>query len=248
MFKQLLSRLEPIITTIFIYVFGQVLGGVVLVIALTLFGWESERITSWFADEILGQFSIIAIIEIFTLGLLAIIMRMRRQTLTSLGLKGAPHVTDFIRVAAGYAVYLVSFVATIIVTSALIPSLNTDQQQQIGFEGAMGRNLAFVFVSLVILPPIIEELLTRGFLYTNLKKQMSKRWAVLVTSGLFAVAHLQIGSGKPLLWAAAIDTFILSIILIELKERSDGRLWAPIGLHMLKNLVAFTALFVLHLA
>jgi membrane protease YdiL (CAAX protease family) len=61
---------------------------------------------------------------------------------------------------------------------------------------------------------------------------------------LFAVAHLQFGSGAPLLWIAAIDTFVLSLFLIYLKDKTDS-LWAPILLHMLKNFIAFMALFVL---
>jgi len=54
------------------------------------------------------------------------------------------------------------------------------------------------------------------------------------------------GSGEPLLWIAALDTFILSFVLIYLKEKT-GSLWPPIGLHMLKNSLAFISIFILHI-
>jgi membrane protease YdiL (CAAX protease family) len=63
---------------------------------------------------------------------------------------------------------------------------------------------------------------------------------------LFAAAHLQWGSGAPLLWVAAIDTFVLSMVLSTLREKT-GSLWSAIGLHAIKNGVAFTLLFVLRL-
>jgi len=54
---------------------------------------------------------------------------------------------------------------------------------------------------------------------------------------------LQARSGQPLLWVAGIDTFILSLVLIYLREKTDS-LYASIGLHMLKNTIAFLGLFV----
>ncbi len=87
--------------------------------------------------------------------------------------------------------------------------------------------------------------MVRGFLYGSLKKQWPKIYAVLCTSALFAIAHLQFGSGAPLLWVAAIDTFILSLVLIYLRDKT-GSLAASIMLHMLKNSLAFVALFLLH--
>jgi len=52
------------------------------------------------------------------------------------------------------------------------------------------------------------------------------------------------GAAGPL-YIAALDTFILSLVLIYLREKT-GSLWASITLHAVKNGVAFMALFVLH--
>jgi membrane protease YdiL (CAAX protease family) len=66
--------------------------------------------------------------------------------------------------------------------------------------------------------------------------------AALLTSALFAVPHLLEGNGS-LLWIGGMDTFVLSLALCYLREKT-GSLWAPVALHMLKNGVAYLALFV----
>jgi membrane protease YdiL (CAAX protease family) len=128
-----------------------------------------------------------------------------------------------------------------------ISSINTDQQQQIGFENASGLlPLSLVFISLVILPAFVEEIMIRGFLYSGLLKKYSKKIAAILASLIFAVAHLQLGSGEPPLWIAAIDTFILSVVLIYLRERT-GNIWAGVAVHIIKNSFAFVSLFIVKL-
>jgi hypothetical protein len=102
------------------------------------------------------------------------------------------------------------------------------------------------FISLVVLPPIVEEIMVRGFLYSTLKKAMPTVAAVLLTSAIFASAHLPEGGAAGPLYIAALDTFVLSLVLIYLREKT-GSLWASITLHAAKNGVAFTVLFVLHI-
>ncbi len=106
--------------------------------------------------------------------------------------------------------------------------------------------LALTFISLVILPPLAEEIMVRGFLYSTLKKAMRPIGAVILTSALFAAAHLPEGGAAGPLYIAALDTFILSLVLIYLREKTGG-LWASITLHASKNGIAFLLLFVLHI-
>ena len=47
---------------------------------------------------------------------------------------------------------------------------------------------------------------------------------------LFAVAHLPEGGAAGPLYIAALDTFVLSLVLIYLREKT-GSLWASITLH-----------------
>lgn len=231
---------------VFIYFTSQLIGTLIAYVYPTLKGWSSEQAVSWFQDSVFGQFWLILFIEIMSVGLLYLFLRRRKSSLSTIGLKGKPALKDLGYVIIGYGAYFFFYIIAITLVKHLIPSIDLDQQQEIGFKNAHHLQLLPVFASLVILPPIAEELLMRGFLYSGFKNAMPKIWAIVATSALFAVAHLQAGSGAPLLWVAAVDTFVLSVVLIQLKEKSGGRLWAPMGLHALKNLVAFMSLFVFH--
>jgi uncharacterized protein len=124
--------------------------------------------------------------------------------------------------------------------------LNVDQKQQIGFTGAHGfLPLLVTFLSLAVIPPLVEETVMRGFLFSSLRAKLALRTAVVITSVLFAIGHLQFGSGAPLLWIAALDTLTLSLFLIYLRQKTDS-LWASILLHGLKNSLAFIFIFIYH--
>lgn len=240
------SAWEAVGVSIFIYFGSQILGTLLAYGYPSLMGWSNDRALDWFQNSAVGQFWLILLIEVISVGLLVIFLRRRQSNLRAIGLDRRPKLGDLGHVLAGYAVYFITYLVTITAVKGLIPSIDVDQEQQIGFEAAQGIELLLVFISLVILPPIAEELLMRGFLYSGLKKALPKVWAIVGTSLLFAIAHLQFGGDAPLLWVAAIDTFVLSVVLIHLKERTGGRLWAPLGLHALKNGIAFLSIFVFH--
>jgi membrane protease YdiL (CAAX protease family) len=182
--------------------------------------------------------------EGFIIGAIYLVLRHYKLNFRAIGLK-RPHFSDPIYGLIALPIYFVGYLATVVVAGWLIPSLNINEQQQIGFQGAHGGALILTFVSLVILPPIAEEIMMRGFLYGSLREHMSKIGAALLTSVIFAAAHLPEGGSGGLLWVGFIDTFILSLVLVYLREKT-GSLWASITLHALKNGVAFVALFVIH--
>ena len=126
-----------------------------------------------------------------------------------------------------------------------LPGVNLEQEQQLGFDKeTQGAALALIFIALVILPPLIEEIVMRGFLYTGIRQKLKIWQAALITSFVFCIAHLQLGEGAPPLYVAAIDTFFLSLFLVYLREKT-GSLWAGIFTHGIKNGLAFTLLFIL---
>ncbi len=239
------SPLESIGVTLFIYFISQILGSVLASSIPALFGWNQEKIVTWLSNDAVGQFLIMSLIQGISLLLLFWFMRRRSAPLRTIGLNRKPRLSD-----VGYALlalvgYFVAYIAIANLVKTFIPAVNLDQEQQLGFKDVATWQLPLVFVSLVILPPIVEEIMTRGFLYTGLKKGMSHLPALLITSSIFAIAHLQAGSGEPLLWVAAIDTFVLSVFLILLRDKTKS-LWASMTLHGLKNLIAFLSLFVFH--
>jgi membrane protease YdiL (CAAX protease family) len=238
------SAAQAIVVTITIYIVAQIAAGLLISLYPALRDWTAAQANHWLDTSVVGQFGFIVLVEAFTLGFLRWFLRRHNSDWRSLGLR-RPKLRDIGYALVGFVTYLLLYGVTLIIAQALVPSLNVDQKQQLGFDTVSGGGqLVLVFASLVILPRLVEEILMRGFLYGSLRAKWPKIQAALVASGLFAAAHLQFGNGAPLLWVAAIDTFILSLVLIELKEKTEG-LAAPIMLHMLKNGITFIALFIL---
>ena len=164
------------------------------------------------------------------------LLKRRRTTKQELGLSRLPTWKDIGLAPAGFVVYLVGSVVLLAVVSTLIPAIDMDQVQQNGFEN-IGHRYEYVlaFVTLVVIAPVAEEVLFRGYLYGKLRSKVPVWVAILLVSGLFAAIHGQ--------WNVAVDVFALSIVLCILRELT-GSIWSGILLHMLKNGVAFYFLFV----
>ena len=241
------SPIESVGVTLFIFFFGQLVGGLVAYAAPLLLGWSQQEIVDWVSNDAIGQFITILFIDIVSVFLLVKFLGRRKNSLATLGFVKQIKLSDFLYAVGFYVLYFITFLIVIKMATDLIPAIDVDQKQQIGFEAVSQWKLPIVFISLVVLPAVVEELLIRGFLYGGLRQKIPKVLAILLTSLIFAAAHLQFGLGEKLLWIAAIDTFVLSIFLIILREKT-GRLWASIFLHALKNSIAFVSLFILKIA
>jgi len=147
-----------------------------------------------------------------------------------------PRWGDILLTPASLVIYFILSALTIFVISKVFPNFDINQAQNIGFDNLNTQiDYILAFVSLVIIAPIAEETLFRGYLYGKLRQHVPIWLAVVVVSVTFGALH---GS-----WNVAIDTFVLSIILCILREMTGG-LWAPLLLHMTKNGIAFYFLFI----
>lgn len=198
--------------------------------------WETSS-SDWIYT-IVGQFSFVVLSEAVILLTLWLFLRRRGGNFKQLGYSRRPIWDDLGWAMIGFAVY---FVLLMVVAGLVreLTSVDFEQRQELGFESiANAPEKLMAFISLVILPPIIEETMFRGFLYTGLRRKLTFAGATAITSVLFAAPHL-LGSSQGLLWVAAIDTFVLSLVLCYLREKT-GALWAPILVHAIKNFIAFT--------
>ena len=228
------SPLVGIFIVVLIYFGAGEIGKILFGIVATLFRLDNSNYS---------QFGYTFLVQALTILFLVLFMRSSKVSFASIGLI-KPKLVNFAAALAGYASYFVLNGIAVIAATYLF-RLDTSQQQQLGFETVSSvPQLAVTFISLVILPPLVEEIVMRGFLFSSLKRGMTVVKAALLTSVLFAVAHLQLGSGAPPLWLAAVDTFVLSLILCALRQKT-GNLWAGIAVHMLKNFLAFTVIFIL---
>ncbi len=162
-----------------------------------------------------------------------------------LGIHGLPTWTDIGLAPIGFIVS--SFIAAIFLSVlSAFPWFDVSQNQSLLFDlGVSGGDKIVAFITLVVVAPIAEELIFRGWLYGNLRMKSSKIMtdnasmivSSILTSVLFGVVHFQ--------WNVGVTVFVLSIILCAMREIT-GTTYAGILTHMLKNGVAFYYLFVLH--
>jgi membrane protease YdiL (CAAX protease family) len=152
-----------------------------------------------------------------------------------LGLSRLPSWLDIGLAPAGLVIYLI-LTAIFTMMASTIPGFDPNQLQETGFANLSFRYEYFLaFITLVIIAPLAEETLFRGYLYGKLRKYMPVWLAVLLTSGLFGAVHGQ--------WNVAVDVFALSLVLCTLREIT-GNIWASFLLHMLKNGIAYYLLFI----
>lgn len=247
--KSKLSKIDtfpkPLIivsATISLYFVAQFIASLVLIGIVKFNGWQEVDYQNWLKASAFPQFIFVVLSDMFMLLGVWLFLRKRKISFKKIGLS-KPKLKDIWLALSGYLVYMLMFVAITFIAKVVFPSLDMNQQQEIGFEANKGIiNLAMAFISLVVLPPIVEETLVRGYLFTGLRKSMKFIPALIITSLVFGSAHLQFGNNAPLLWVAFLDTFALSVVLVYLREKT-GRLAAPMLLHCFKNLIAFSLLF-----
>lgn len=204
--------------------------------------WDLETANQWISGSLAVQ--VIAMITA-SIALVVVIYRFMKGNSVSLESTGVskPKSVYALYTVLTFVVYLFVLAFTIVLVSKFIPAINVDQEQEIITAGVGGFGLLPVFLILVILPPLVEEFVFRGFLFSGLRQRFSFWWTTLGVSLAFGALHLSASSEGPL-WIAAIDTIILSVFLCYLRERT-GNIWAGVGLHFLKNLIAFIGLFII---
>jgi membrane protease YdiL (CAAX protease family) len=234
-----------ILGTVGIFFVSQIIGIVFLYSLLSLLGYGSDEIESLFTEKPAIQFLGILLISSITLGILWFLHHARKLDFLKLvSISRKPKLSDLGKAVLTYVGYFITLIVVVGIVSWLIPAIDVDQMQQIGFENTTGLGLVFVFLTLVIVPPIMEEIIFRGFLFQRLRDLIRFWPAAFLTSVVFALAHTEFLGDNPLNWIAAIDTFILSFFLIYLLQKT-GSLWASIFLHGIKNFIAFVVLFII---
>lgn len=210
-----------------------------IIVSVLLWLFSILHVPLTLIDETVIETILAALIYLITLGLvigLPWLIKKRKTSLSDVGLGRLPSWTDILMAPAGLIVYFILSAVLIMVATALLPWFNSGQVQNTGF-GHLNFNYEYIlaFLTLVVIAPVAEEVIFRGYLFGKLKKFLPVWIAVLATSLLFGLIH---GA-----WNLAIDTFALSVVMCILRQNT-GSLWAPILLHMSKNGIAFYILFI----
>lgn len=89
--------------------------------------------------------------------------------------------------------------------------------------------LFLIFISVVVMAPIVEEIVFRGILFNLLNKRKSTIFAMVVSSLVFGLLHAQ----------TMVPTAIIGFVLCFIYHRTGSIRLVMVG-HMVNNLIAFS--------
>ncbi len=161
-----------------------------------------------------------------------------RNPVVVLGLKNQSFrsVLIWVALASVVAVYSVNWVSGF--SSAYTQSLFGEMELQAPVKSlqnseSLTSQIMMVFTA-VILAPLFEELVFRGYFYGILKKFTDPMFAAFTSGAVFALIHMNLPAVLPL-WFFAI--------FLTLTYEASRSLWVPIGIHAVFNAVTVTMIF-----
>lgn len=209
----------------------------IIIAVLYVLNWFHIPLTGAISSAVF-QTAVSAVIYALTIAIVIGVpfaVKRHKTTLEQMGLARLPTWGDIGLSPLAYIAYAL-IIAVVMTAVSQIPGFPADQVQDVGFKtfGTRLDNL-LAFATLVVIAPIAEETLFRGYLYGKLKGYVPTVAAAIVTSLLFGIVHMQ--------WNVGIDVFVLSLILCSLRSLT-GSIWAGVLVHMIKNGIAYYVLFV----
>jgi membrane protease YdiL (CAAX protease family) len=224
-------------TTLLIFLVSQLVAAFIVELGLGIIHSGTNPLGS-LDQSAPAQFFYVGLAEGGAAWLVFKVIKKRGLSLAHIGLGRFPKGKDIVKGLLGFAIFFGLLIVVNGLLALVFPQINSESQD-VGFNTLNnGLDQALALIALVIFPPLGEETLVRGYLYSGLRTRWKFLPALLVTSLLFGLAHLQLGSGTAVLWAAGVDTFTLSLVLVYLRE-STGALYAGMLVHSLNNLIAF---------
>lgn len=168
------------------------------------------------------------------LGIFGVMGFQRESAAEFFGLRPA----RFAKAAGTGLLWLAATYPLILVTQSFVRALfgETDDSQMIVryfLEHPDPRHRAAVIVMAVIVAPVAEEILFRGYFYGVIRRYGGRLAAILTSSLLFAAIHVHLPS--------MLGLGILAVILCLLYERT-GSLWATITMHAAFNATTIAVL------
>lgn len=222
---------------------AQLVVGVFITIFPHTIGWDTSNSALWYSTP-LANFVAILLSEALAVWTIYYIVRLQKFNFYEfVGLKKFRWWYPFLALA-GMGIYMVLFIALYAVVQGILPTETSGQA--LGFDTNVGGiALWLAGIGLIVLPPLAEEIVFRGFIYGTLRKaKIPVVGSVLITSAIFGLLHIFTGASG-LLWSALVDTFTLSVVLCVLREQT-GSIWTGIFVHAMKNGFVFLNLFIIH--
>lgn len=135
----------------------------------------------------------------------------------------------------GCGLVIASYIIIFVHNSILVLlGIETQGDEILGLFNAFDSPIWFIFVGSV-LAPIVEEVYFRGFLFQGFRQRYGWVTAALLSSVIFAAAHLNL--------VVLIPTFLLGCVLAYMYHRTNS-VWPGIILHFLVNAFGFCSIYV----
>ncbi|MEO7617313.1 MAG: CPBP family intramembrane glutamic endopeptidase [Candidatus Saccharibacteria bacterium] len=184
-------------------------------------------------NDIVANFELVLIDAVGELGIVYLYLKKYKVGWREAGWRKFSFLGALALLGLMFIVFSIGVYALTIAVSLLIPAFNANQAQTNDFTTQTITHPSLTLLALVIIPPIIEETVFRGFIFPAMSKRFGLIFGAITTSILFGLAHLQAN--------VSIYTFVLSLVLcfmyVRLKSIIPG-----IGLHMLNNYLAYVAI------
>ena len=184
-----------------------------------------------FSDSLLG----LTIVQCLVLiPVLVLISNFKQQRFTeTLALRGFSR-DIFVKAVVLFTVY---YFVSLIVNSQLVQEADEFISQ---INGAQSLGLTF---AIVVLAPIVEELVFRGYLFKVFRStRLGVSGTIVLTSGLFLLLHL--GQYQ---WPLMVSLFLFACLLGYLREKS-GSVYLPMLVHAINNFISAVVIVYLGLA
>ena len=174
------------------------------------------------------------LIELLAIGVIAAALAAYNKKFADIGVN-KPKLLHLANAFVAFFVYIaVSIVLHSIAQYLFSGTYNAEQPQELGYDGLSGIEIVAAFIPLVLLTPLAEELIFRGFMFKGIRRHTPFWVTAIAVSALFGVAHGQ--------WNVGLDVFSMSLISCYLVEKT-GSLWPSIFLHVIKNGLAFSLVY-----
>lgn len=185
-------------------------------------------------NDVKASFSLVLVDAIGSFLLIRYYLNKYEATLSDLGFRKFSVLKAIFYIILLPILFVILLSLALWVAQAFIPGFNNDQVQTNEFIQNTAPSLKiYSILALIVLPPIVEETVFRGFLFPALAKRYGAVAGAVLSSALFGFAHLQ---GN-----VSVYTFVLGLLLCWVYYRV-GSIIPGMALHMLNNYLAFTAL------
>ena len=225
----------PFWTVVSVFGIGQLIVVAIIAGSLPQLGLDGSQIDSTVGLMVMSLMVYAVGLAVLLIEPFAVRNLSWSQIRDMLGLSRQIRFKDLVAAVAGWAGYLLLVIVLANLVALFVSQIDINEVQDIGFQtsGPLLDKL-YAGIVLVLAAPIVEEIVFRGYLQGNLRRLMPWWMAGIITSLVFGVVHGQVNVG--------IDTFLLSMVACYLRERT-GAIYGGIGLHMIKNGIAYYLLF-----